>query len=199
MSRFPYYSKILILFGITMVLSSCGGSGSGSGDDDSNISHRIFVTSSTYNGNLGGLIGADIICTTVAGFGGISGSYRAVMSSSTESANTRLDIDGAVYMKTAAGNVTVATSGDRFWNNDLANPINVDENEATLGAMQGPWTGTNPSGGTSGIGLTCTDWSIGNNSVLGSTGDTSTTASALWVNANGFTCEEMRPLYCIEE
>ena len=125
--------------------------------------------------------------------------YRAVMSSSTESAFSRLDIDGAVYMMAAAGRIDVASSGDRFWNINLESPINVDQNGATLAAMQGPWTGTNPSGGSSGIALTCTDWTVGNNTVAGSTGDTSTIFSSQWVNANGFTCDEMRPLYCIEE
>lgn len=99
----------------------------------------------------------------------------------------------------AGGEVVVAVSGDALWNNTLTNPIDIDETGATLGAMQGPWTGTNPGGGNSGIGLTCTDWTIGNNTVLGAIGDTSTTNSALWVNANGFVCDDLRPLYCVEE
>lgn len=190
---------IIMATALTGWLAACGGGGSSSSGGSAEIRHRIFVTGSTYNGNFGGLVEADIVCTNVAAGAGISGSYKAVLSSSSEAANTRLVINGAVYMKSAGSETAVATSGATFWNNMLSNPINVDENETVLLTMQGPWTGTNPGGGTSGIGLTCTDWSVGNNSVLGSTGDTSTTNSALWVNANGFTCDEMRPLYCIEE
>ena len=65
--------------------------------------------------------------------------------------------------------------------------------------MEEPWTGTNPGGTSSGIALTCQDWADGTNANLASTGDTSTANANGWVNANGWNCGSVRPLYCIEE
>ena len=50
----------------------------------------MFVTTTTHNGNLGGLAGADAICQARAQAGGLAGTYRAWLSTSTASAFSRL-------------------------------------------------------------------------------------------------------------
>lgn len=43
---------------------------------------RVFVTSTSYNGNLGGLAGADAKCNTRAAAAGLSGTYKAFLAGS---------------------------------------------------------------------------------------------------------------------
>ena len=50
---------------------------------------RAFVTSQLYNGNMGGLAGADARCQGLADAVGLPGTYRAWLSSATESPSTR--------------------------------------------------------------------------------------------------------------
>lgn len=192
MPYLPFCTIMSVLIMLSGAIVTCH-----TGSNSNDFRHRIFVTSTTFNGNLGGLDGADIICTNVAADTGISGSYRAILSSSTDNAITRLNLSGEVYKKSTHSVIRVARSGTAFWNNDLQNTINVDENKATLTGMEGPWTGTNPGGGASLS--TCMDWTDGTAGSFGTTGDTSTTQSAIWISANSFPCSEMRPLYCVEE
>ena len=55
---------------------------------------KVFVTSIGYDGNLGGLAGADAKCMTRAAAGNLSGTYKAWLSSSTVNAKDRIT-DGA--------------------------------------------------------------------------------------------------------
>lgn len=197
------YRLVPVLTGLSIFLASCGGGGGGSGggsDDDPQIRHRIFVTSTGYNGNLGGLIGADIICTNDAAAAGISGSYRAILSSLTVPANTRLTISGEVYMKSGTGDVVVFPAGADFWNSAPQTFINIDENEnlTNLAISEEPWTGTDPIGGIAAA-TTCGEWLNGTAGAMGVTGNTHDMTASNWVNDNGWFCDDLRRLYCIEE
>src|SRR5262249_42934796 len=44
------------------------------------VPKRVFVTSTTHDGNLGGLDGADAICASLAANAGLSGTYKAWLS-----------------------------------------------------------------------------------------------------------------------
>jgi len=204
MNKFNWhYHKITALLVIGFMLASCGGGGGGGGSSPDNsgpIRHRIFVSSMGSDGNLGGLVGADIFCTTAAANAGIAGSYRAIMSSLTEPANTRLTISGEVYMKSGGGDVTVFAAGADFWNSAPQTAINIDENEMVTNLLvsEEPWTGTDPIGGIAAA-TTCSDWTTASNLVTGVTGNTHDTSASNWVNDNGWTCDDLRRLYCIEE
>src|SRR3990167_4820916 len=52
--------------------------------------YRVFITNESYNGNLGGLIGADEICTRSAHLAGLGGKWKAWLSDSQVSASERL-------------------------------------------------------------------------------------------------------------
>lgn len=51
---------------------------------------RVFVTSTTYNGNLGGLSGADAKCQARADAAGLAGTWKAWLSDSTTAADSRV-------------------------------------------------------------------------------------------------------------
>lgn len=53
------------------------------------VSKKVFATAGTWNGNLGGLAGADAKCQTEATSAGLSGTYRAILSSTAFHARRR--------------------------------------------------------------------------------------------------------------
>jgi hypothetical protein len=59
------------------------------------ISHNmVFITAATYDGNLGGLDGADAKCAAEASAVGLSGAYVALLSTETVDARSRLVLPG---------------------------------------------------------------------------------------------------------
>ncbi len=120
--------------------------------------HLVFVTSRTFNGNLGGLRGADMKCQTEAAAAGLSGNWKAILSSSSESAKDRLRIAGEIYN---LANQRVTASATALWSTDTgldnaiafsANAMEVDHGTTEV------WTGSN-SDGSSSITIDCHAWS----------------------------------------
>jgi cysteine-rich repeat protein len=74
-----------------------------------------FVSSKVYNGNLGGLAGADAKCQALAQAVGLPGTYMAWLSSSTASPSTRFNHFGGSYVTVTgmevAGSWTQLTGG----------------------------------------------------------------------------------------
>src|SRR5690606_1273312 len=78
--------------------------------------HIVFVTSSQYKGNLGGVDGADAICTSVANGAGLTGTYKAILSTMTVDARDRIAVGATVYNTL---NQIVADDGADFWDTTL--------------------------------------------------------------------------------
>ncbi len=123
---------------------------------------RVFVTSVGGNGKFGswadaggktGLNAADAICAARATAAGVSGSYKAYLSTSAVDAKDRLASDGPWVR---VDGVTIAASKADLTDGDLLAPINVTEEGAYLSgdmyAATGSW-----SGGTK-EGHYCVDW-----------------------------------------
>jgi hypothetical protein len=187
--------QLIILFTVV----SCGVADSGDVTTIDGIidsEHRIFVTSSTYSGNLGGVSGADDKCRQVAINAGLVRTYKAIISTSSSDASNRLLISGNIYVVTGADSRTlVANSGTDLWNTDSVNlntTVNVDENYSVVAVT--PWTGTTASGGA-GTDL-CSDWS--STSGNGDVGLTSS-AGSQWVENTFVSCGQSHPLYCISQ
>ncbi len=112
--------------------------------------NRVFVTSGTYNGDLGGLAGADSICQSHAAAANLPGTYRAYLSSL--QANTLINAGerfaGASGWIRVDGN-PVANSIDQFAGGTLFSAPRLTENGSDVGQTQIPyaWTGTNAQGG----------------------------------------------------
>jgi len=141
----------------------------------------VFVTSESFNGNLGGLKGADDKCQSEAdGPASIvpSGTYMAWLSDGTDSPNTRFMKSSHPYLlpdgTKIAENYTDLTDGS------IQNFINIDPTGKTLG--QTPfWTGTNEDGTTAQSIRVCAGWKnlyTNARGTIGSTGHTLTTWSS---------------------
>lgn len=188
----------ILIFIVLFTFNSCG-------SPDSEVQkldgvpidgHRIFVSSQLFNGNLSGTSGADEKCQQLAIDAGLSKSYKAILSSDSQSAIDRILITDKVYVVTSQDNYkVVANSASDFWdtdNNELLYSVSFSEQLNQV--EKTPWTGTTSSGDTN-INH-CQNWTSSNNSEKGDVGDT-TRKNSFWINSNFDTCDSEYPIYCI--
>lgn len=88
----------------------------------------VFVTSATYNGNLGGITGGDEKCRALASAEGLVGSFRAILSDSDTNALSRFTIPGSLY---DSKGTKVATSASNLTAGTLSSSIKFDEDKRT--------------------------------------------------------------------
>ena len=111
--------------GGTAYLDNCG-TCVGGNTGQTPCTHKIvFVSSNTYNGNLGGLTGADAKCQTLANNAGLSGTFKAWLSDSSGSPSTRFTKSNVPY-KLVNGAI-IADNWSDLTNGDIQNPINIKE------------------------------------------------------------------------
>ncbi len=180
---------------------------------------RVFVTSQTYDGNLGGITGGDQKCQTSANSANLGGSWKAWLSDSNTDAKNR--IPDAKYVRidgqTIANSKAILTSN--IGNNFLQNPIDIDErgniySSSHNGVGQNPevWTGTEYNGtkifGTASNGtqavVDCSDWTTNaSNLSTGVTGLSNITFGVGWTRnafgGVGTLCYRQASLYCFEQ
>src|SRR5579862_2649322 len=119
------------------------------------IFNKAFVTSATFTGDLGGQTGADAKCARAAKAVGLSGTFKAWLSTSKRNAKDKLGtargfvrVDGQPF----ADQVSDIVAGRIF------NPLDIDENgDAHPDSPNPVWTGT-LGDGTVATGDTCSDW-----------------------------------------
>jgi hypothetical protein len=130
----------------------------------------VFVTRDVYTGEMGGLTGADEICTASATAAGLGGTWTAWLSDSTTDARDRIP-DGEYRL--VDGITLVADGLEDLVDSTLNNAINQDENGNPW--SQNVWTGTQPNGilYTDNFGAfeTCNDWTDGTNDFDGVVGN----------------------------
>ncbi len=167
------------------------------------VARRVFVTSSTFKGDLGGLAGADDICQTLADREGLPGTYKAWLSDSTASPSTRFLLSPAPYIR--LDGVRIAHDWADLIDGSLAAPINVDEQGTALAGQQPNdvvWTGTQWSGIASlgaGDNYECGDWTSRLSSDYGLPGHYSLTGAS-WSGSTGYNaCDLDRSLYCFQQ
>lgn len=157
---------------------------------------RVFVTSLTYQGNLGGLAGADTICDMHAANANppLPGKYTAWLSTfAAVDAKTRIidqpyfRVDGAAV----AGGVADLTD------NSIANAINVHENNAASAAIEA-WTNTWQNG-TAVSSEDCQDWASSSMSDTSTIGNPQAITGAWSYDVGaGYLCSVARPIYCFQ-
>lgn len=104
---------------------------------------RVFITSGTHDGNLGGLAGGDALCQSAADAAGLGGTWRMWLGDATGSPSTRFTQPSAPYYR--VDGVMVASSWADLIDGTLLAPIEVSELGAAV-AGNVPFTGTNPDG-----------------------------------------------------
>jgi len=107
----------------------------------------VFITSQKYNGNLGGLAGADEKCQTLAVAASLEGTYKAWLSDSTSTPSGRF-IKTQTEFRLVDGTV-IANDWDDLTDATLDSNINVDENGVVYSSAYHDiyvWTNTAPDG-----------------------------------------------------
>jgi len=119
----------------------------------------IFVTSKTYDGALGGIVGADDKCNTQAMEAGLAnaGSFMAWLSTGEVTPSSRMTHHEEPYLL-LDGKTTVAASWEQLTDGTLDNAIAVDE-KGMPPVEHLVWTGTSAFGEVAGP--TCVAWTSG--------------------------------------
>lgn len=158
----------------------------------------MFATSVGYNGNLGGIAGADAKCQALADVSPnarIQGrTFLAWVSTPAVPVAARLTHGSLPYIR--PDGVTVAASFNDLTDTSIQSPIFFDEkggNRSNFGA----WTATS-SNGAGFSGQNCADWtspSFGNKGDFGNVGGTGNG----WTTAASDDCDSTHSLYCVEK
>ncbi len=163
---------------------------------------RVFVTSDTFNGNLGGVAGADQKCQDAATTAGLSGTFRAWISDSTSSVNDRFPQHDAFYHAMNGSTlIPIAVSWADLTDGSLSsNGIRYDENGVSV--TGNAWTSTTTAGElkTAPQERHCQNWT----SAAGGQGwfGSSTGFGNAWTEGSTssyISCHQALRLYCFEQ
>jgi hypothetical protein len=158
---------------------------------------RVFVTSSVFQGNLGGVSGADAKCQALADASGnpkvVGRKFLAWVSVPGNAVTDRFPHGTAAYR--LVDDSVVATS----WNNlintsQVQTMIELDEQAGSV--KQSAWTGTTAAGFSTTP--TCEDWTSTSNAFSGTRGITSTLSSSWTQYSFTLKCDQAVHLYCFE-
>jgi hypothetical protein len=180
---------------------------------------QTFVTSTTYNGSLGGLAGADAACQARATAGGLTGTFVAWMSDATHDAycrvhqltgkkanycdtgTTTLPATAGPWVRVDAARLPAAPKIDRLLapTRQTFYPVNVNEFGADVTAT--PllvWTGTDDNGVLTGT--ACSDWTSadGGGTIRGAQGDINGGGTSWTDQGADPTCVTTARLRCVE-
>jgi hypothetical protein len=180
---------------------STGPAGSASVEIDNAIT-RVFVSSFSMNGDLGGPTGADELCTNAAMDADLGGTWSAFLSGGSRSAISHI-ADGPYHR---LDGVLIATDRADLADGSISAPINVDENGST-GVSDWVFTGSTAAGTVSGPGTAsggnCVGWTQGHGVWAGDHWyahvGKSYRSDAYWVVGGNLFCSHGSRVYCFED
>jgi cysteine-rich repeat protein len=167
----------------------------GDGCDDCVGAKRVFVSSASYTGALGGVAGARAKCQALAEAAQLGGTWDAWIGLLGDSPVKRF-VKSPLGYKKLDGTVIADTWAD-LTDQTLDAPIDLTEKLTIVSAET--WTGVTATGTSSSD--SCVDWTSGASFFVGENGHTKS-VDFHWTQdgANPFqACDVMRRLYCFEQ
>jgi len=166
----------------------------------------VFTTSINYNGNFGGLAGADAICQTHATMACLPGTYMAWLSTSQHTPSIRFNHSSVPYRR--VDGVQIAQNWNDLIDGQLDAPLDKDElgnapnPSMSLGQCQTDlvYSGTNADGTAQGTAdIRCSDWT--SSSTDGTWGRFTVTTGnwSHYCTGGGGTCSRKSPIYCFQQ
>ena len=163
---------------------------------------RVFLTSTKYNGSLGGIVGAAGLCQARADAASLGGAWKAWISGSAASDQVDVRFKQAKGPYRKLDGTTIANNWADLIDGTLASPINMTELKTTL-AGENVVTGSNANGTrtTSVLNYSCNNYTTTTTSTLYRryVGLSSQTASAWSLNTFISNCSTLYSLYCFEQ
>ncbi len=161
---------------------------------DATITYNYaFVSPVARTGALGGLSGADTLCATWAANAGIPGTYRAILSTTTVHAATRLA--GARGWIRPDGRPVADLAGNLFGSPWALAPIRLGPNGDDLGPVA-VWSASN-NGGTLSSNSDCSGWASNSSTLTARYGFSNTTSE--WLDRGaGSGCNSAFHIYCFQ-
>lgn len=163
----------------------------------------IFISSLSYTGNLGGIEGADINCSTLAAAGsktsGLGLTWKALISKTTGgvvNARDRFTWTGPLF--DVFGNVVTKDPGSWPWvDGGDSSSIEFNENGGPPDDSYS-FSGTTVDGLTQGADLDCNGWTDSTSTYHTTAGETAHFPDASWLESFDATCgDEWYGIYCI--
>ena len=161
-------------------------SGSSSSTGEPIVEHFIFITADTYSANLGGLDGADALCSELGAQTEVEGPWRAVLRDVDQPLESRITIAGEVFRLDGE---LVNADAESFFAGVAENPVDVTE------------TGESPTDTVAWVGAAdadCDGWTSSSSAVFGRQALSTNLAQWLTGSSNG-PCWLSRSLYCISQ
>lgn len=203
------YSLLLVLIATSASaarLSVLFGGSSGSSVNSGYV--RMFVTSTTYDGNLGGIAGADAKCQARAAAASLGGTWKAIISDSTTSAKSRMtnrtkpvfNLAGFLVWNPSVplmfSSDSSTTTGAPPWGTaaNLANEPEITELGTTVSTSV--WTGSYSTGLV--YGTHCSNWTSNSSGVSGGYGNPAYKTTN-WILQGSVACSNSYRLYCLED
>jgi cysteine-rich repeat protein len=164
----------------------------------------IFVTSKTYNGNLGGLAGADAKCQDLAMAAKLPGTYMAWLSDATGSPSTRMMKFNGPYV--LVNGTKVANNWTDLTDGMIIVAVTLTETGGavpvgTTNCMdkKTAWSNTTPMGLQLNPQWSCTNWTSAAQMGQSNWGRTTATTIQWSQYCNQGSCASMSPLYCVQQ
>jgi hypothetical protein len=171
------------------------GASSGSGSGGAPSERRVFVTSQTYTGALGGIAGADDACVALAGAAALGGQWKAWVGDGIDAPVTTFVQSRVPYV--LVGGPTVAADWADLTDGTLAAAIDRDETGSAVDAAGNThvWTGASTTGTP--LPYHCEGWTT-------TTPDFTprglfTATDSAWVMSGPDPCATANRLYCFEQ
>jgi len=162
---------------------------------------RVFVTSDRYDGNLGGVPGANNKCRVAADLAGLEGTWAAWLGSDEQDPQSGLPMPGFPYVR-LDGQIVSYSFAPIYQGDDLRMPINIDENKETVPNDEGDiWTGTNRKGVRDGDKCKNSNkvqWGSNSKNKKGRVGNAHDKGQN-WANKGRVPCNKKKHLYCFEQ
>ena len=155
----------------------------------------VFTTTATFQGNLGGLTGADSACQSAADAEGLEGTYLAWLSDDTGYPAARFSHWNYIYrmaepIRKASDNWADLTDGS------VDDHMRRSEDGTFLGAPRQSWTNTGNDGTMYGSDH-CNNWTNSSNSYQGAIGETDSGSN--WTVSAPYDCDQFVRIYCFEQ
>jgi hypothetical protein len=157
-----------------------------------------FTTSTTINGNLGGLAGGDAFCQARADAAGLPGTYRAWLADNTGTPLTRFTFATVPYYlpDASVGVIKLADDGTDLLDGTIDAPFDRTE----LGVMVPgniPWSNAMANGMIVNANH-CTNWTTAASNVSGQSGNSAGT-DGTWAQSSVTACNILHRLFCFEQ